>query len=96
MNKEALVQELGKIVGADRVSDSEQAVLDAAKDYIGYRRYERDDKKYWVPRAACVVHPQSTEQVAEVLKYLNDKKLTWCREPAAPALPAASSPGRTA
>uniref|UniRef100_UPI0034A31E8F FAD-binding oxidoreductase n=2 Tax=Eubacteriaceae TaxID=186806 RepID=UPI0034A31E8F len=75
MNKEALVQELGKIVGADRVSDSEQAVLDAAKDYIGYRRYERDDKKYWVPRAACVVRPQSTEQVAEVLKYLNDKKI---------------------
>ena len=35
MNKETLVQELGKIVGADRVSDSEQAVLDAAKDYIG-------------------------------------------------------------
>lgn len=75
MNKEALVQELGKIVGADRISDSEQAVLDAAKDYIGYRRYERDDKKYWVPRAACVVRPQSTEQVAEVLKYLNDKKI---------------------
>ena len=75
MNKETLVQELGKIVGADRVADSEQAVLDAAKDYIGYRRYERDDKKFWVPRAACVVRPKNTEQVAAVLKYLNDEKI---------------------
>ena len=57
MNKETLVQELGKIVGADRVSDSEQAVLDAAKDYIGYRRYERDDKNIGCPaRPAWSAH----------------------------------------
>lgn len=75
MDKEILIKELSKIVGEDRIASSEQSVLDAAKDYIGYRRYERSDKKYFVPRAACVVRPKNTEQVADVLKYLNAEKI---------------------
>lgn len=54
---------------------SDEAVLEAAKDYIGFRAYERADGKYFVPRAACLVKPESAQEVAEVMKYLNDNKI---------------------
>lgn len=75
MDKSQMITELGQIVGADHVVTEEAAILDASKDFIGFRRWERDDGKFFVPRAACVVKPQSTEEVAEVLKYLNENEI---------------------
>ena len=72
MQREELIQALEGIVGADRVVTEKQAVLDAAKDYIGYRRYQRDDGCNMAPVAACVVRVADTAQVAEVLKFLNE------------------------
>ncbi len=75
MLKETLIRELAAIVGEERVVTDPEAVLDAAKDYIGYRRYQRDDGHNRVPVAACVVRAGSTHQVSEVLKFLNDNKV---------------------
>ena len=44
MVKEELIKSLVEIVGEDRVITDKAAVLDAAKDYIGYRRYQRTTK----------------------------------------------------
>lgn len=75
MQREELIQALEGIVGADRVVTEKQAVLDAAKDYIGYRRYQRDDGCNMAPVAACVVRVADTAQVAEVLKFLNENNI---------------------
>ena len=75
MDKQKMIEALAKIVGEDQVITDEQAILDASKDYIGFRRYERDDGAVLVPRAACVVRVKNTEEVSEVLKYLNAEKI---------------------
>lgn len=72
MEKTALIKELQALVGEDQVITDEEAILTASKDYIGYRRYERDDGKFFVPRAACVVNVNNTEEVAKVVKFLNE------------------------
>ncbi len=74
MEKELLIAELKKIAGEDRVVTDENAVLDASKDYIGFRRYERDAGHNRVPRAACVVMAKDTKMVSDVLRFLNENK----------------------
>lgn len=71
MEKEVLIKGLVEIVGQERVITGKEAVQAAAKDYIGYRRYQRDDGKNMVPLAACVVKIKNTQQAAQVLTYLN-------------------------
>lgn len=71
MEKEQLIKDLRGIVGDERVITDESAVLDASKDYIGYRRFERDSGHNMVPRAACVVMVKDVDQVVSVIKYLN-------------------------
>lgn len=75
MEKEKLICELRELLSEAQVITDEQAILTASKDYIGYRRYERDDGKFWVPRAACLVNVSTTEEVSKVLKFLNDNKV---------------------
>lgn len=75
MEKKDLIKGLQEIVGENRVITDEDIIKDSAKDYIGFRRYERADGVYNVPRAACVVKPQNKDQVSQVLKYLNEKKI---------------------
>lgn len=74
MEKDTLVLELKKIVGDDAVITDEAAILDASKDYIGFRRYERDSGHNMVPRAACIVKVKDTEEVSKVLKFLNENR----------------------
>ncbi len=75
MEKTALIKELQALVGEDQVITDEEAILTASKDYIGYRRYERDDGKFFVPRAACVVNVNNTDEVVKVVKFLNENKV---------------------
>lgn len=75
MNKNDLVAELTKIVGADRVQTDDAQILAASKDYIGFRRYERCAGKFWVPRGSCVVRVKDAEQASAVLKFLNDNRV---------------------
>jgi alkyldihydroxyacetonephosphate synthase len=75
MQKETLIKSLQEIVGTERVITQKEAVLDAAKDYIGYRRYQRDDGKNMAPLATCVVRVENTDQAAKVLKYLNENEI---------------------
>ena len=75
MNKDAIIKELSAIVGAEAVSCREDAILEATKDAIGFRRYERADGVCAQPRAICVVKVDSTQKAAEVLKFLNDNKI---------------------
>ena len=75
MERDALLAGLKKIAGEDRVITEEAAVLDAAKDYIGYRRYQRDAGLNQVPLAACVVRAADAGQVSQVLKFLNENKV---------------------
>ena len=75
MEKDQILQGLANIVSADRILSDEQSVLDAAKDYIGYRVYQRADGKNFAPRAACVVKVQSAEEASQVLKFLNENHI---------------------
>ncbi len=75
MKKEELISGLQAIVGTERLFTGEEAVLEAAKDYIGFRVYQRAEGKNFVPRAACVVKPGSVEEVSRVLKFLNKHKV---------------------
>ncbi len=75
MEKMEIIQGLQAIVDADRILADEQSVLEAAKDYIGFRVYQRADGKNMAPRAACVVKVKSAEEASKVLKFLNDNKV---------------------
>ncbi|MDR1530969.1 MAG: FAD-binding oxidoreductase [Clostridiales bacterium] len=75
MEKSQLIEELRLILGAEKVLTDEEAVLEAGKDYIGFRIYERTDGKNFAPRAACVVKPANTEEVSKVMKFLNENKI---------------------
>lgn len=75
MDKEMLIKQLKAIVGEEAVITDKEAVLDAGKDYIGYRRYQRDDGHNMAPLAACVVKVKSAAKASEVLKFLNDNKI---------------------
>lgn len=75
MEKESLIQSLSELVGQEHVVTDKAAVQDAAKDYIGYRQFQRHSGNNMVNLAACVVRPQNTEQVSEVLKFLNENEV---------------------
>lgn len=75
MDKNELIKELTSILSPEQVASSEDAVLEAAKDYIGFREFERADGKNFAPRAACVVRPRSVEEVSRVLKFLSENRV---------------------
>ncbi|MDR2482755.1 MAG: FAD-binding oxidoreductase [Treponema sp.] len=70
-----IIDELRSLLGADRVMDDEAIIAKASTDYIGFRRYERADGKYWVNKAACVVKPRSTEEASKALAFLNQRRI---------------------
>lgn len=73
--REKLINDLQAIVGRENIFTDEEAVLEAAKDYIGFRVYQRAEGKNFAPRAACVVRPKETAGVSRVLSYLNEHKV---------------------
>ena len=75
MNNEEILKGLAAIVGEDKVESSEGAVLEATKDLIGFRRYERADGQVSQPKGLCIVKVKNTEEVSKVLKLLNDNKI---------------------
>ncbi|MEG1437165.1 MAG: FAD-binding oxidoreductase [Oscillospiraceae bacterium] len=75
MEKNEIIKGLEGIVEQERVLTDEQSVLEGAKDYIGFRVFQRADGKNFAPRAACVVKAKSTEEVSNILKFLNDNKV---------------------
>ena len=75
MEKQDIIKGLKAIVAEDRVLTDEQSVLEAAKDYIGFRVYQRADGKNMAPRAAAVVKVSSAQEASEVLKFLNDNEI---------------------
>ena len=72
MDRENMIGRLKEIVGEAHVVTEKAALQDAAKDYIGYRQFQRHSGHNMVNLAACAVRPQNTGQVSEVLKYLNE------------------------
>lgn len=75
MKNEEILEGLAAIVGQDKLSLGDEAIIEATKDYIGFRRYERDDGVFDAPKALCVVKVKDTKQVSEVLKFLNENKV---------------------
>ena len=75
MEKQEIIRSLQEILPGDRVLTDEQSLLEAAKDYCGFRVYQRADGKNYAPRAAGVVKVNSAEEASRVLKYLNEKKI---------------------
>lgn len=75
MKNEEILEGLAAIVGKDKLSLGDEAIIEATKDYIGFRRYERDDGVFDAPKALCVVKVKDTKQASEVLKFLNDNKV---------------------
>lgn len=70
-----IIEQLKAIVGEDKVITDEESIALASRDYIGFRRYHRSDGKNWAPRAMCVIKPQNTEQVSQVLSCLNENHI---------------------
>ncbi len=75
MKNEEILEGLAAIVGQDKLSFGDEAIIEATKDYIGFRRYERDDGVFDAPKALCVVKVKDTKQASDVLKFLNENKV---------------------
>lgn len=75
MEKQELIQGLAAIVGDEGVLTDEQTIRESAKDYIGFRVFQRADGMDDTPQALCVVRPRSVDEVSGVLRYLNEKDI---------------------
>ncbi len=75
MEKQKLIEGLSEIVAKENVLVEEEQLLFAAKDYIGHRRHERLENKFYVTRPECVIKVKNTEEVSKVMKFLNDNKV---------------------
>jgi FAD/FMN-containing dehydrogenase len=75
MDKQAIVGGLRALLGEEQVQTAPEIIKKASTDYIGFRQYERFDGKDWVPKAACVVKPRSTEEVSRTLAFLNQNRI---------------------
>lgn len=75
MDNQKTIDALRKILPEEQVIIDETVRREAVKDYIGYRRYERNDGKYNNPLPVCVVKPKSTQEVSKVLALLNELKV---------------------
>jgi alkyldihydroxyacetonephosphate synthase len=71
MDKQKLIRDLADIVGEESVLTDEKSVREGAKDYIGFRVFQRADGMDDTPQALCVVRPNNVEEVAKVLRFLN-------------------------
>jgi FAD/FMN-containing dehydrogenase len=75
MDKQEIISGLRALLGTDRVQDDPAIIRKASTDYIGFRQYERFDGKDWVPQAACVIKPRSTEEVSTALAFLDQNRI---------------------
>lgn len=75
MEKNDIIKGLSALVGAERVITDAAAVAEETKDAIGFRRYERADGVFNVPKALCVVKVDSTESASKVLAFLNANRV---------------------
>jgi len=64
------------IVGKENIVTDQQALKRQAVDYVGYRLWERFNGQYLTKQSRCIVKVQNTEQVASVMKYLNDNNIS--------------------
>ena len=75
MEKSKLIEGLRGIVNCENVLVEEDQLLYAAKDYVGFRRHERLENKFYVTRPACVVKVKNTAELSNVMKFLNDNNV---------------------
>ncbi len=72
----SLASQMQNVVGPNNVVTDEQVLKRQASDYVGYRLWERFNGQHLTKTSNCIVKVQSTEQVSEVLKYLNEHKIS--------------------
>jgi alkyldihydroxyacetonephosphate synthase len=75
MDYEKVVENLKGMLGAEKIVTDGAVLDDYRSDLIGYRRWERYSKNYRTPRPVCVIKAGSTEDVSQVLKYMNEVKM---------------------
>ena len=73
LSREAIVDHLKKIVGDERVITDEQVLKQNSHDR--FKKYETIFGVYTTPIPAAVVKLADTQQVSEVLKFLNENKI---------------------
>lgn len=73
LSREAIVEQLQKIVGPERVITDEQVLKENSIDR--YRKLQSIFGIYTLPLPAAVVKLASAEQVSQVLRFLNDNRI---------------------
>ena len=68
--RKEIVAKMQELVGAENVITNEEVLKDSSVDR--YRKYEKYSGVFTRPIPAAVVKAQSTEQIANVLKYCNE------------------------
>ena len=72
-DRKQIAADLAALVGAERVVTAEDVLRTVSVDR--FRKYQWIHGVYTRPLPACVVRPASTEQVAAILKYLDDNRI---------------------
>lgn len=70
ISREAIVEELTRILGEDNVITDEKVLRESSLDR--YRKFEQCHEVYTQPMPAAVVYVHSTDEVAEVLKFADE------------------------
>jgi alkyldihydroxyacetonephosphate synthase len=73
MNREDIVANLKKILGADRVTTEEQALRDASVDR--FRKYENIRGVCTQPVPAAIAYVQSAQEVSDVLQFASEHQI---------------------
>jgi FAD/FMN-containing dehydrogenase len=71
----AIIDSMKAILGEKKVVTDLEVLKRQSLDYVGYRNFERYHQQYFAKMPACIVSPDSTEEVAKVLKFLNDHQI---------------------
>lgn len=73
ISREEIVKEMKVIVGNDNVVTEKEILEDATFDR--FRKFEGYHKVFPNPLPACIVFANSTEEISEVLRFCNEKKI---------------------
>ncbi len=71
--RNAIVDQLKQIIEPDRVITDKQILKENSHDR--YKKYETICGVYTTPIPAAVVRPQNTQEISDILKFLNENKI---------------------
>ena len=74
-NASEIIADISAMIGEDKVVVAPEVLARQSVDYVGYRNWERFNKKFLAPRSLCIAKAGNVESVAKLLSYCNRNQI---------------------